>query len=79
MHELPDMLVRYDSLVNKPTGIEFHWTLIATHSGPGGTGNKVEVSGYEEWQMGDNGLILKSLGHFPTEEYNRQLGIGLEN
>lgn len=78
MRDLPDMLVRYDSLVNKTTGIEFHWTLIATHSGPGGTGNKVEVSGCELWQMGDNDRILKSQGHFPTEEYNRQLGIGLE-
>lgn len=79
MHNLPDMLVRYDSLVTKPTGTEFHWTLTATHSGPGGTGNKVEVSGYELWQMGDNGRILKSQGHFPTEEYNRQLGIEMEN
>ena len=75
MRDLPDMVVRYDSLVNKPTGTEFHWTLTATYSGPGGTGNKVEVSGYELWQMGDNDRILKSQGHFPTEEYNRQLGI----
>lgn len=79
MRDLPDMVVRYDSLVTKPTGTEFHWTLTATHSGPGGTGNKVEVSGYELWQMGDNDRILKSQGHFPTEAYNRQLGIGIEN
>lgn len=78
MRDLPDMVVRYDSLVTKPEGAEFHWTLIATNSGPGGTGNKVEVSGYEEWQMGDNGRILTSQGHFPTEEYNRQLGIGID-
>ncbi|GGD96637.1 ester cyclase [Planktosalinus lacus] len=79
MRDLPDMVVRYDSLVTKPTGTEFHWTLTATHSGPAGTGNKVEVSGYELWQMGDNNRILKSQGHFPTEEYNRQLGIEIEN
>lgn len=79
MRDLPDMVVRYDSLVTKPTGTEFHWTLTATNSGPGGTGNKVEVSGYELWQLGDNDRILKSQGHFPSEEYNRQLGIGAEN
>lgn len=75
MRDLPDMVVRYDSLVTKPTGTEFHWTLTATNTGPGGTGNKVEVSGYELWQLGDNDRILKSQGHFPSEEYNRQLGI----
>lgn len=79
MRDLPDMEVAYDSLVTKPTGTEFHWTLTATHSGPSGTGNKVEVSGYELWQMGDNDRILKSQGHFPTEEYNRQLGIEIEH
>jgi len=40
MTDLPDMRVRYDSLVSKSNGTEFHWTLIATNSGPGGTGKK---------------------------------------
>lgn len=79
MHDLPDMVVKYDSLVTKPTRTEFHWTLTGTNSGPGGTGNKVKVSGYEHWQMGENGLILKSQGHFPSEEYNRQIESGTEN
>ncbi len=79
MRDLPDMVISYDSLVTKATGTEFHWTLTATNSGPRGTGNKVKVSGYELWQMGENGRILKSQGHFPTEEYNSQLGIGIEN
>ncbi|MFZ1322736.1 MAG: nuclear transport factor 2 family protein [Ignavibacteria bacterium] len=73
MTDLPDIIVRYDSLVTKPNGIEFHWTLIATNTGPGGTGNKVEVSGYELWEMGENNLIKKSLGSFPSEEYERQI------
>ena len=79
MTDLPDMIVRYDSLVIKPKGTEFHWTLIATNSGPGGTGNKVKVSGYEFWQLDNNGLIKNSQGHFPTEEYKRQLEFGLDN
>ncbi|WP_431136076.1 nuclear transport factor 2 family protein [Psychroserpens mesophilus] len=72
MHDLQDMVVSYDSLVTKPTGTEFYWTLTATHFD---TNNNVNVSGYEEWQMGENGLILKSQGHFPTEEYNRQIDL----
>ncbi len=76
MTDLPDMIVRFDSLVSKSHGTQFHWTLIATDSGPGGTGNKVNVSGYELWHLDDNGLINNSEGHFPTEEYNRQLEVG---
>jgi hypothetical protein len=72
MTDLPDMVVTYDSLINEANGAEFHWTLTATHSGPGGTGNKVKVSGYELWQMGEDGRIKSSQGHFPTEAYNRQ-------
>ncbi len=79
MTDLPDMIVQYDSLVSKTDGTEFHWTLFATNSGPGGTGNKVKVSGYEFWQLDEKGFIKNSQGHFPTEEYNRQLEFGTDN
>ena len=69
MTDLPDMVVRYDSLINTPAGTEFHWTLIATHAG---TGNPVNVSGYEEWQL-EEGRIKTSQGHFPSDEYQRQV------
>lgn len=73
MTDLPDMHVSFDSIVTKSNGTEFHWTLSATNSGPGGTGKKVKVSGYELWHMGENGRIQSSQGHFPSEEYERQL------
>jgi len=50
-----------------------HWTLTGTNTGPLGTGNTVRISGYEEWRMGDNGLIAESKGHFDEAEYQRQL------
>ena len=78
MTDLPDMTVSFDSLVPKTNGTEFHWTLMATNTGPGGSGNKVKVSGFEFWQIGDGGLIHNSLGAFPTEEYNRQLKFGIQ-
>lgn len=79
MTDLPDMVVSFDSLVNKSNGVEFHWTLTATNSGPGGTGNKIKVSGFELWQIGEDGLINESQGNFPTEEYNRQIEFGIDN
>lgn len=78
MTDLPDMVVIYDSLVNKSDGVEFHWTLIATNTGPDGTGNKVKVNGFEFWQMSEDNLIQESKGSFPSEEYNRQLEFGID-
>ena len=36
----------------------------------------VRISGFEEWTIGGDGLILKSLGHFDEAEYHRQLAGG---
>ncbi|MCA6075083.1 ester cyclase [Fulvivirga sedimenti] len=77
MTDLPDMVVSFDSLVTKSDGTEFHWTLTGTNTGPGGTGNAVKVSGFEFWQMGENNRILKSMGQFSAEEYNRQIREGI--
>jgi len=73
MSAFPDMIVRMDSLVAKPNGTEYHWTLTGTNNGPGGTGNKVQISGFELWQIDNDGLIKNSKGTFNAEEYNRQL------
>src|SRR5436190_12236237 len=56
MAAFPDMIVAMDSLTTKPNGTEFHWTLTGTNSGPGGTGNKVKVSGFELWHFDKDGL-----------------------
>jgi len=77
MTAFPDMQVLLDRLeVND--GVFFHWTLIGTNTGPGGTGNKVHISGYEQWTMSEDGLIGRSLGHYDAEEYARQLAEGVE-
>ncbi len=77
MTDLPDMVVSFDSLVEKENGTEFHWTLTGTNTGPGGTGNTVRVSGFEFWEMGENNRIQKSMGQFSAEEYNRQIREGI--
>jgi hypothetical protein len=73
MTAFPDMVVQMDSLGLGGGGITYHWTLTGTNTGPGGTGRRVRISGYEEWTIGPDGLIARSLGHFDEAEYQRQL------
>src|SRR5258706_9613178 len=62
MTAFPDMIVSMDSLITKPNETEFHWTLTGTNSGPGGTGKKVKISGFELWHFDKDGLIQESIG-----------------
>jgi ketosteroid isomerase-like protein len=74
MRDFPDLIVEMDGLERKGDGYIYRWTLIGTNTGPGGTGKKVRISGYEEWTIGADALIAASLGHFDAADYNRQLG-----
>ena len=73
MTAFPDMLVFFDSLHTSGSTVQYHWTLKGTNTGPGGTGRPVKISGYEEWTIGKDGLIARSLGHYDQEDYQRQL------
>ena len=78
MTAFPDMVVSCDRLVSRPDGLfEYHWTLTGTNTGPGGSGHRVRISGFELWRLtGSDGLIAESLGHFDAAEYQRQLANG---
>jgi len=54
MTTFPDMVVTFDRLEPLPNATAFHWTLTGTNTGPGGTGKRVRISGYELWKI-DNG------------------------
>jgi predicted ester cyclase len=71
--DFPDTVVTFDKLENTPNGPEFHWTFTGTNTGPGGTGNKVRISGYELWKIGKDGLVAESKGNFDAADYERQL------
>ena len=77
MSAFPDMQVLMDELLPGDGGIEYRWTLLGTNSGPGGTGSRVRINGFEQWTVGDDGLIAKSLGHYDQAEYDRQLQQGV--
>src|SRR2546429_5244364 len=78
MTTFPDMIVTMDNVVHDEEGTKFHWTLAGTNTGPGGTGKKVRISGYELWKFDNEGLIAKSKGHFDGAEYERQLKHGVD-
>jgi len=73
MSAFPDMVVAMDALDRQGDAYIYRWTLTGTNTGPGGTGNKVRISGYEEWTIGPDGLVAASLGHFDAADYDRQL------
>ena len=76
MATFPDMVVTFDKLEPRGDTTAFHWTLTGTNTGPGGTGKRVRISGYELWNLDNDGLIAESKGHFDTAEYERQLKHG---
>jgi uncharacterized protein (TIGR02246 family) len=78
MTAYPDMVVTMDEVSVAGNQAVYRWTFEGTNSGPGGTGNAVHISGYEEWTIGTDGLIEESLGHFDKADWERQLNAGIE-
>jgi nuclear transport factor 2 (NTF2) superfamily protein len=78
MTVFPDMQVLLDDLTFREDGVDYNWTLVGTNSGPGGTGRSVRISGFEEWTIGEDGLIAESQGHYDQAEYDRQLQQGVD-
>ncbi len=73
MNSFPDMVVRLVELRQTDDCVEFHWHWTGTNTGPGGTGNAVDLRGYEQWAFDSDGLILEMRGNMDDAEYQRQL------
>jgi hypothetical protein len=78
MTAFPDLKVYMDDLLEKQGKVIYKWTLEGTNTGPDGTGKRVRISGFEEWRMGDDGLVGESLGNFDAAEYQRQVERGVD-
>ena len=85
MRTFPDMIVTMDDVTREsklggPSSCDavFHWTLTGANTGPGGTGKRVRISGYELWKIDNDGLVAESKGHFDSAEYERQLKHGVD-
>ncbi len=73
MAAFPDLVLSMDDVRMKGHRALYRWTFVGTNTGPGGTGRRVRFSGFEEWEMGADGLIAASVGHFDEADYRRQL------
>ena len=76
MTAFPDLVVYMDDLLDQKSKVIYKWTLEGKNDGPGGTGNRVRVSGFEEWRFGADGLVAESLGNYDAVEYQRQVDHG---
>ena len=78
MTSFPDMVVRLVETHRDGDYVHFHWRWTGTNKGPGGTGNAVDLTGYEQWRFDGQGLIMETRGHMDDSEYQRQLNAGPE-
>lgn len=78
MAAFPDMELLNDRLEILPAAVRYHWTFIGTNTGPGGAGQAVHFSGFEEWTFDESGLVAISVGQFDEDEYRHQLEHGVD-
>lgn len=73
MTAFPDLVIYFDRVERRGDRVLYFWTLAGTHSGPGGTGRRVRISGFEDWAFTSDGLIAESSRHFDSADYDRQV------
>ncbi len=78
MTPFPDLRVVMDGVLLEGDRAEYRWTLTGANTGPGGTGHRVRISGFEHWQIDADEMIVSSRGHFDAADYRRQLERGQE-
>lgn len=68
--EFPGLVVHCDLPRAAGSLAAFVWTLDGRHAQ---TGNRVTIGGWEEWEMGPDGLVSSSRGWFDAEDYQHQI------
>ncbi len=76
--DFPDLVLRMDDLRSGGNQAIYLWTLEGTNSGPGGTGNFVRISGWQNWRLSDGLLILEADGGFDAADYESQIREGVQ-
>ena len=70
--DVPDMHLVCDGVRSSGSRAVYLWTFTGTHAA---TKRKLSVSGWEEWDLDDGGLIVRSIGNFGADDYAQQAGI----
>lgn len=68
--DVPDYCLRSDAIRAAGTHVIFMWTFAGHHAE---TGNRLSVSGWEEWELDADMKITSSLGWFDEDDYQRQV------
>jgi hypothetical protein len=68
--DVPDLVLQSDGIRSAGNHVVFMWTFTG-HDAQ--TGNPLDVSGWEEWELDDDLKVTSSLGWFDAEEYQRQV------
>ena len=68
--EFPDLYLTCDGIRAAGDHMIYLWTLEGHHVD---TGNHCRVSGWEEWDLGPDMLVLHSKGWFDAVDYQRQI------
>ncbi len=76
MSAFPDLHLTMGDFLIQEDHCVFHWTLDGTNTGPGGTGHRIHISGFEVWKFGADNLVAASHGHFDEADYQHQLQHG---
>jgi len=71
--DFPDLVLHMDDLRTGGNQAIYLWTLEGTNSGPGGTGNLVRISGWQNWRLSHDLLILEADGGYDAADYERQI------
>ena len=68
--DVPDMSLTCDEIRCAGTHAVYVWTFTG-HDAK--TGNPLTVSGWEEWELGDDLKVTASLGWYDSDDYARQV------
>lgn len=68
--DVPVLVLQNDGIRAAGTHVVFMWTFTGHHAQ---TGNPLDVSGWEEWELDDNMKVTSALGWFDAEDYDRQV------
>ncbi|HLO19747.1 MAG TPA: nuclear transport factor 2 family protein [Sphingomicrobium sp.] len=70
--DVPNLRLVCDGVRASGNHAVYLWTFTGTHAT---TKRELRVSGWEEWDLDDAGLIERSCGNFDVEDYSRQAGL----
>lgn len=68
--DVPDLHLTCDGVRRAGNHVVYLWTFTGTHAG---TGNPLDIAGWEEWDLDADGKVAASLGWFDADDYDRQV------